>query len=57
MHPAVQYDLMQARQRELLGSATRQRVAARARAARLPRRGRATAPRRRVPLVWRLLPA
>jgi len=59
MHPALQYDMMQARQHDLLRSAARQRAAAQARTARLPRRDRtAVAPRRRVlRLVWRLLPS
>jgi hypothetical protein len=59
MHPALQYDMMQARQHDLMRSAARQRVAAQARTARLPRRDRtAAAPRRRMlPLVWRLLPS
>jgi hypothetical protein len=59
MHPALQHDLMQARQRDLLRSAAQQRLAVQARAARLPRRGRkAAAPRWRLPrLAWRLLPS
>lgn len=59
MHPALRYDLMQTRQHDMLQSAARQRLAAQARTARLPRRDRtATAPRRRVlHLVWRLLPS
>lgn len=59
MHPALQYDLMQARQHDLLQSAARQRVAARARTARRPgREGTEAAPRRRaLHLVWRLLPS
>ena len=59
MHPALHYDLMQARQHDLLRSAAQKRAAAQARAARLPRRDRtAAAPRRRVPrLAWRLLPS
>jgi hypothetical protein len=58
MHPSVQYDLMQARQQDLLRSAAQQRVAAQAKAGRRPCRDRkADAPRRRLPrLVWRLLP-
>jgi len=58
MHPALQYDMMQARQHDLQRSATRQRAAAQAKTARLPRRDRTAAPRRRMlPLVWRLLPS
>ena len=59
MHPALQHDLIQARQHDLLRSAAQQRPAAQARTARLPRRGRTpAAPRRRMlHLVWRLLPA
>jgi hypothetical protein len=59
MHPALQYELMQARQHDLLRSAARQRLAAQAQAARRARdNGVAVAPRRRVlRLVWRLLPA
>jgi len=59
MHPALQYDMVQARQHELLRSAARQRLAADARTARQPRQDRAAAtPRRRVlHLVLRLLPS
>jgi hypothetical protein len=59
MHPVLQYDVMQAIQRDQLRSAARQRAAAQARPARPPRRDRtAAAPRRRLPhLVWRLLPS
>jgi hypothetical protein len=59
MHPAIQYELMQARQHDLMRSAARQRLAAQAQAARRARdSGAAVAPRRRVlRLVWRLLPA
>ena len=59
MYPALQYDLMQARQHDLLQSAARQRVAAQARAARRPCRDRTAAalPRRVLHLVWRLLPS
>lgn len=59
MHPALQYDLMQARQHDLLQSAARQRLAGQARTARRPWRDRAAAaPRRRaLHLVSRLLPS
>ncbi len=64
MHPALQHDLMQARQHDLLRSAAQQRLAAQTRAAqvktaRLARRDDAAGgPRRRVlQLVWRLLPS
>jgi hypothetical protein len=59
MHPALQYELMQARQHDQLRSAARQRLAAQARAASRTRGdGAAVAPRHRVlRLVWRLLPA
>jgi hypothetical protein len=59
MHPALHYHLMQARQRDLLQSAARQRLAAQAKTARRTRRNdTAAAPRRRVlRLVSRLLPA
>jgi hypothetical protein len=59
MHPAFQYELMQARQHDLLRSAAQQRLAAQARTARRERRDHtAAAPRRRVlHLVWRLLPS
>lgn len=59
MHPALHYDLMQARQHDLLRSAAQERAAAQARTAGLPRRDRtAAAPRRRVlRLAWRLLPS
>jgi hypothetical protein len=59
MHPALQYDLMQANQHDLQRSAARRHGAAQARAAGPPRRDRtATAPRRRaLHLVWRLLPS
>jgi len=51
--------MMQARQHDLLRSAARQRAAAQARTARLPRRDRtaAASPRRVLHLVWRLLPS
>ncbi len=57
MHPALQYDLMQARQHDLLPSAAQQRLAAQARTTRLARRDHtAAAPRRRVLRpAWRLL--
>jgi hypothetical protein len=61
MHPApaLQYDMMQAKRHDLMESAARQRRAAEARTARLPRRDHTTAaPRRGVlHLVWRLLPS
>ena len=59
MHPALQYDMMQARQHDLQRSAAQHRAAAQARTARPPRRDRtAAAPQRRVlHLVWRLLPS
>jgi hypothetical protein len=59
MHPALQYELTQARQHDQLRSAARQALAAQARAARRTRdSGAAVAPRRRaLRLVWRLLPA
>lgn len=59
MHPALEYDLMQARQHDTMRSAAQQRLAAQARAARLARRDQtAAAPRRRMlRRVWRLLPA
>jgi hypothetical protein len=59
MHPAIQQELMQARQQDQLRSAARQRLAAQAQAARRARgNGAAVAPRRRVlRLVRRLLPA
>jgi hypothetical protein len=61
MHPAIQYELMQARHHDLMRSAARDRLAAQAKAARVQaaRRDNGTvAPRRRVlRLVWRLLPA
>jgi hypothetical protein len=59
MHPAIHYELMQARQHDQLRSAARQRLAAQAQAARRARaNGAAAVPRRRVlRLVWRLLPA
>lgn len=64
MHPSLQYELMQARQRDLMRSAAEQRLAKQARAVQVKtaRRARgddlAVAPRRRVlQLVWRLLPS
>lgn len=64
MHPALQYDLMQARQHDLLRSAAQQRLAMQTRAAqvktaRLARRDdTAGGTRRRVlQLIWRLLPS
>jgi hypothetical protein len=59
MHPALQYDMMQVKRQDLMQSAARQRIAAEARTAGLPRRDHtAAAPRRRVlHLVWRLLPS
>jgi hypothetical protein len=61
MNPAIQYELMQAKQHDIARSAARRHVVAEARAARQPRRDRtatATAPRRRaLHLVWRLLPS
>jgi len=58
MHPTLQYDLMQTRQRDRLRAADQRRLAAQAATARQPRRhGAAAAPRRRVQrLVWRLIP-
>jgi hypothetical protein len=56
MHPAMHYDLMQARRHDMLRSAAQQQLAAQAKTARRDRT--ATTPRRRVlRLVWRLLPA
>ena len=59
MHRALHYDLMQARQHDLLRSAAQGRAAAQARTAGLLRRDcTAAAPRRRVlRLAWRLLPS
>jgi hypothetical protein len=64
MHPAIHYDVMQARQHDLMHSAAQHRLAAQAKAAKAQtaRRTRrddvATAPGRRVRrLIWRLLPA
>jgi hypothetical protein len=60
MHPALKYELIQARQHDLMRSAAGQRLAAQAQAARRSSdNGPAVAaPRRRVlRLVWRLLPA
>jgi hypothetical protein len=59
MHPALQYDLMQARQHDMQQSAARQRRGAQAKAAHRPARDRTAAvPRQRVlRLVRRLLPA
>jgi len=56
MHPALGYDLMQARQHDRLRSAAQRRLAAQAKAAHHPRRDRAPiAPRLRV--LLRLRPA
>jgi len=64
MHPAIHYEVMQARQHDLMNSAAQHRLAAQAKAATAPtarRRRRddvATAPGRCVRrLIWRLLPA
>lgn len=64
MHPAIHYDVMQARQYDLMRSAAQHRLAAQAKAAKAEaaRRTRggdtAAAPGRRVRrLLWRLLPA
>jgi hypothetical protein len=64
MHPAIHYEVMQARQHDLMNSAAQHRLAAQAKAAtaQTARRRRrddvATAPGRRVRrLIWRLLPA
>jgi len=59
MHPDFQYQLIQARQRDMLRSAAQQRAAAQAKTARQPHRDRTVAapPRRVLRLVWRLLPS
>ena len=59
MHPVLHYELMQARQHDLMREAGQQRLAAQAAAARPARRdNQAAAPPRRVlRLVSRLLPA
>lgn len=64
MHPAIHYDVMQARQDDLMRSAARHRLAAQAKAAKAQTACRtrgddvAAAPERRVRrLIWRLLPA
>lgn len=64
MHPAIHYDVMQARRHDLMRSAAQHRLAAQAKAAKAQaaRRTRGddvmAAPRRRVlQLIWRLLPA
>jgi hypothetical protein len=59
MNPAIQYELMQAKQHDIARSAARRHVVAQAREARQPRRDRTAAtPRRRaLHLVWRLLPS
>jgi hypothetical protein len=64
MHPAIHYDVMQARHHDLMRSAAQHRLAvqakaAKAQAARRTRRDDVIpAPRRRVlQFIWRLLPA
>jgi hypothetical protein len=64
MHPAIHYDVMQARHRDLMRSAAQHRLAGQAKAAKAQaaRRTRPddviAAPRRRVlQFIWRLLPA
>jgi hypothetical protein len=64
MHPALNYEVMQARHHDLMRSAAQQRLAAQVKAAkaqtaRRTRRGEAAATpvRRALQLIWRLLPA
>jgi hypothetical protein len=59
MHPAIHYDLMQARQHDALQSAAQRHLAAQAKTTRRARRNdtAAASPRRGLRRVWRLLPA
>jgi hypothetical protein len=64
MHPAIHYDVMQARRHDLMRSAAQHRLAAQAKAAtgqtarRTRRDDTVAAPERRVlRRIWRLLPA